>query len=679
MKNLLKKLLVGILAVITAITAISCNKSAGSSEESKKPEENKPSSDVIVDTRHSSEVKGIHQYNVTESQFKLVENGKCDYVIVIPQDADNNIITGATNLSNYILEATGSMLTVKTDGNLTANDNKIISIGKTIPFSNSGITVGTVNLGSNGYIIRTKDDDVFMYGDSYGCLYSVYEFLSWQFGFDMYSAGVYSLERNVKEMNLKNFDIVDVPDIEYRQGGATNLLADPSFRQIGLAAPFVGAFGSDDIIEPFHNWLELIPVGTYFDAHPDWFDPAKTQLCLTRDYDGLLAEVTKRCIEEFLKCPGKYAISFTQMDGGGWCSHCKQEYLEYVDGNDGEQEDNDIVNVKASAAEKEFHCVNSLKFTNDLAKNIKEWAKTYDPEHEYDVYMFCYGMIGNPPVKTDKEGKPILDENGDYLPVDLGFEISDNLGVIFCYTYDIYYDADYNITTANAYDSLKRWNTVMDKYMIWNYSTHFQNYFCPYNYLQIMQEDYQLAASSGAAMIFDNGQYDTPANTDWGTLKSYVKSKLAWNVNADVASLVDKFFEGYFMDAAPIMKELYLDYVTYHAYLGTEMGVGLKRNTQDQQLTEANYPYATVRGYLDKIDRAYKSIEHLKINDPELYQKLYDRISLEEVSYRYIEIHLYPHKFEYNQLREMKAALIEECKRLNLTKFKEWTGIDSMI
>ena len=687
MKKIFKKIIISLVLITLlstiAFSTIACkkgNKPESSSESSGNVQQPEQTEKVLTDTRHRSEVKGIHQYNVTDSQVKLVENGKSDYVIVIPQSTDDNVLTGATTLANYMFEATGIKFPVKTDTSLNSTDEKIISIGKTVPFTNSGITVGNVNLGTDGYIIQTKGDDVFMYGDSYGCLYSVYEFLTWQFGFDMYSVGVYSLERNVKDMNLKNFDIVDVPDIQKREGGATNLGQDHAFRQTGIASSFVGRFGDGTAqIQPYHNWLSYIPIGTYFDSHPEWFDPGKTQLCLTRDYDGLLAEVTKRCIEEILKDPGKYSITFTQMDGGGWCSHCKQAYLEYVDGKDGEQEGNDIVNVNASAEEKEWHCLNSLKFTSDLAKNIKEWAKTYDPDHEYTVYMFCYGMIGNPPVKEDKEGNPILDENGNYLPADLGFEVADNLGVIFCYTYDLYYDGDYNIDTGKAYDALNRWKTVTDKYMIWNYSTHFQNYLCPFNYLQVIQEDYQLAASSGARILFDQGQFNVPANTDWGTLKSYVRSKLAWNVNADVSKYIDKFFDGYFLDAAPMMKEIYLDYVTYHSYLGAEIGVGLKRNHQDTQLTEKNYPYATVRAYLDKFKRAYESIAHLKINDPELYQQLYDRISLEELSYRYIEIHLYPHKYEYNQLRQMKEDLISECKRLRVTQFSETAGIDSMV
>ena len=678
MNKVLKKLLVGALVVSTMFSTISCKKKNGEST-AVKPPVTDDTSKVLTDTRNFNEFNGIHKYNVTNSNEKLVTNGKCDYVIVVPQNADINILTGAGNLANYIFESTGVMLPVKPDSETTAADEKIISIGKTLQFSNSGITVGNVDLGTNGYIIKTKGDDVFMYGDSYGCLYSVYEFLSWQFGFDMYSKGVYDLEKDVKEMYLKNFDIVDVPDIEWRQGGAMNLGSEPGFREVGLASSFAGQFGAvEGNVQPFHNWLEFIPIGTYYNDHPEWFDPGRTQLCLTRDYDGLLAEVTKRVIEQFLKYPGKYAITFTQMDGGGWCSHCKQAYLEYTNGQDGDVEGGDIINVNASAQEKEWHCMNSLKFTNDLAKNIKEWAKTYDPEHEYDVYMFHYGMIGAPPIKKDNKGEPILDENGNYLQYDFGFEISDNLGVVFCYTYDVYYDGEINSDVLKVKDQIARWKTVTNKFMIWNYSTHFQNYLCPFNYLQVIQEDYQLAASSGAAILYDQSQHDNPTNTDWGALKSYIRSKLAWNVNADVPALIEKFFNGYFKDAAPIMKELYLDYVTWHSYLGSVNGVGLKRNTQSTQLTVKNYPYATVRAYLDKIQRAYQSIEHLKVNDPTLYQELYDRISLEEVSYRYVEIHLYPDKYEYNTLRQMKQDLITECKRLGITKFKEFTGIDSL-
>lgn len=671
-KNMQKLWIVTILASVT-LSAFGCSKeqsgTGGGNANGK----------VVEDTRNFTSFQGTHRYDVTEGAHKLVENGKSEYKIVIPQNAAKEIVTASLELNKYFSEATGSELPVKTDASASAATEKIISIGNTAQYAASGVTSDGVDLGTNGYVIKTVDDDVFLYGDTYGSLYSVFEFLSWQLGFDMYSDGVYDLDRNVTDLTLKNFSVIDVPDIEYRLGGATNLRSSlPAFRQIGLGDPFAGEFNSDEDVEPFHNWLKFIPRSVYGAAHPDWFSPDGTQLCLTRDFDGLLEAVTERCVETFKKHPGKYSITFTQMDGAGWCTHCTKAYEDLYGREEGEETEDDIVSVTAGQGEKEYHSMNTIYFTNALAKKIKEWAATYDPNHSYDVYMFSYGMTNACPVKTDSRGTPILDENGDYMLFDDELEISDNFGVIFCYSYNLYYEDKYDVFCENSRDTLKRWNTVTDKYMIWNYSTHFQNYFAPFNCIQTLQEDYQLAASSGAKIMFDNGQYDHVSNTDWGVLKSYLKSKLAWNVNADVPKLIDKFFNGYFGECAPMMKEVFSDYLTHHAYLAVENKVGMRRNTQDSQVTKANYPYATVRAYLDKMNAAAESISYLKVNDPTLYESLYDRIALETLSYRWIELHLYPDTYEYSQVVAEKEALIAECKRLGVTMFRELNGIDSM-
>lgn len=636
------------------------------------------------------------KYESTEefSQVDLVKDGACNYVIVYSQTDTELTPYAVTELVNYFAQATSIELTAMTDEEyiIAGGSKPFISVGRTALFLNAEINYGDVKLGASGYVIKRADNNLFIYGNGYfGNLYGVYEFMHRQFGLEFYSVDETFIQTNVSNIKLKDFSLIDIPDAEYRVGGNGDIAGYSGIdhmrhmRMMSFGDVYAGSWNEGDIV-PFHNTLEFITKEEYQQAHPEWFSPDGTQLCLTRDPEGLMQAVVEKMIAQLIKHPTRNIITFTQMDGPTWCSHCMAEYKEtHSDSGDSESESVIPTGTGGSNPEKEYYSQQNILFVSELAKRIKAWSEQNCPERDIIVYLFHYGMTAACPVKTDSQGNPVKDENGNYIRFeptihmfDGDNEIAENFGVLFCSSLHTTYTGSYDANTNNIDETLKRWSTLSNKFSYWAYSTHFTNYFVPYDSVQQMQDCVQLAIKYGVTVFYNMAQYDSGTPTDWGVLESYLQSKLAWNSKADTQKLIDDFFEHYYKDASASMKKLYNAYSTYMAYLATERNIGAAINTSTSLEKEVNWPYKTLCEFLKIIDEAYSDIEPLAVNNPELYKKLHDRINLESFTFRYMIYDLYPDKFDYDELEVLKQKLISEAQSLGVSLWREGMSIDGL-
>lgn len=602
----------------------------------------------------------------SDSNYSLVENGQTEYVVVYPEASTTYESLGVKELVLFFEQATGIRLQTKKDTEyFSSDDAKMISVGQTILWEDQGIDLAEYELGSSGYVIKTIDDDVYLVGDGkYGSLYAVYEFLSYEFEWDVFAKDEIYIEENVMNKKLKAFDLKDVPDLDLRLVGNSesgDLLN--RFRLNPYSDIYAGNFGANDI-SPFHNYLKIINPAKYGEQHAEWFSPDGSTLCLTRDFDGLLEATTTEVIQMLRDYPSGNIVTFTQPDGGPLCTHCVQEYMA------GE--------VGEGYTEMEYHTMCAIKFVNELAKKIKVWNEAECPERDIGVYMFSYTPTNQPPVKEDANGNPILDAEGNYTVFDETLEISDNFGVVFTYGWYVTYNSTMSENYAKVADSISRWRTMTSQYVFWGYTHHYQNYFVPFDGVQNLQAYIQFARENNGRVGYILSHHDSATTWDWGDLESYLNSKLMWNADANVPELVDKFFKHYFKDAAPVMKELYSDYKAQLAWITNVNQVHQTANGPTDLLTVENYPYGRLTSFLDKIDQAYVAISQLENTDPELYKKLHDRINKESVTFRYMLYKLYPSYYPYDQLQELRANLIAECLELGVNLSAEGKGIESL-
>ncbi|MBQ7642424.1 MAG: DUF4838 domain-containing protein, partial [Clostridia bacterium] len=124
---------------------------------------------------------------IVDENGYFVKNGNSDYIIVVPDEANDTETYTAAELRRYISVSTGANLPVTTDAGRTYNENdKVISIGKTVYQKNADLRDIDYNeLKTGGYFIKSFGNLYLLdSGVREGVLYSGYEFLRTFFGIE---------------------------------------------------------------------------------------------------------------------------------------------------------------------------------------------------------------------------------------------------------------------------------------------------------------------------------------------------------------------------------------------------------------------------------------------------------------------------------------------------------------
>lgn len=559
-----------------------------------------------------------HKATVTETDTYFVRNGVSDYVVIYPYESRNSklISFALSELTGFFNQATDSELYVYSDNDTTfewSDSAKIISIGDTSYVQESGVGIDKSSLLPTGFAIKSKNDSVFIVGgNDNGVLFGVYEFLRYQFNWECYASDEIVMDTGVKENKIYNYDVVENPDITWRIATTGEMKSNEVYaRRVGMnmESDYLINFGG--IL--YHNFLYVIPQSVYGEQHANWFSPNGQQLCLTRDREGLAREVVEKMKETLNTTTEGYAIGFTQTDDAGWCN-CETctEYKQTYGANSASQ----------------------ILFMNRCWELLEPWLEENYPDREVYLYMFAYQDNTDAPVKRNPDGSLKLDENGNAIPTDSSLVLDEHIHVtyapIYAASYHPYDDLEYN---KSYNDIFTAWRAITSNMMVWSYSWYYKTDFWPYNDFYKLREQYEFFARSNVDYIFDEDLSGIPQWTDWSRLKTYLRSKISWNINADLTTLTNNFFKNYYKDAWKTMKKLFDEYTTYYTLLIEKEHLRGQGGILDINHGEY-WPIQLVHTWLSYFDQAYEDIAYLKDDNPDLYSTLYDRICLDSIIYR---------------------------------------------
>ncbi len=643
MKKVITKICSAVLSltVLFSLTACSCG-----------GKKNGLNSGNDVTMREQIFTDGVHIYDYTETDKYVVENEKSDYKIVLSENPSKYEKLAADELVLFFEEATGIRLPVITVNAITYNENnKVICLAKNDYYlaaleNEAMLSTEGKNLEHDGFMIETVGNGIFIFGDyAEGALFGVYRYLAIEFNFDCYSNIAYNLDTGVKNVTLKDFSVIDVPDYAFRSCGYFHIInADPTEYRMGFDHGEQFAIGSNSA----HTSFTHLPKEQFQTLHPKWYSLDGTQLCFyargdAEEYEAMLNQMLEVMKGHFKTSEG-YFFRIGHADSLTWC------------------------NCDACKASEEKYGANSASviiFANKLAEKMDAWLETDEGKpyaRDYRITVLGYGPSSTlrPPAVYDEI-------KGEWKP---------SSPDVVCHKRVVPWYAplemDYNYTifekqNQQYLDYFRGWDSLSDEMSLYLYSTNYKYFLTPTAFFEQLQGMYQLGAAAGGYFVFDLGQrLQTGGVTAWHVFKSYLISKLSWNVNLDIDELTQQFFKGYFGKSADAMMKFYTSYRVHAEY--TVNNVYSAGTSVYMPLNDIRYwPKNILDQWNGYVEEALSDIEVLKRVDQNAYQQYYDRITLERISLYYLMVELHQNSYSEEFVQHMKLSFKEDCARLGVT------------
>ncbi len=589
-----------------------------------------------------AEVNELLPATVKSTGNKFVEGGKTDYSIVTVENADPLILTAAYELQTFIKESTGATLEVKNDdGAGLVNDLKVISLGNTSIFNDSGLSVPK-SVGESGYVMKTVGKSVIINAnDPNGMVSAVYDMLNYLVNFEVYAADELYYEKKT-DLDLLDYDITFKATIDLRNLAHRTVTSDSAYarrlRLFSVAGLGIWVSFAHTVISDY------LPTDKYLAGHPDWYNGAHNQVCYSNDEMRLAME--EEIKDRIIRNPDGKFVMIGHEDNYSMCDCAKCVDAREKMGGYGGQE---------------------LDFTNKVAVDLDAWLAENYPDRELRYIFFAYQTSSEPPVKYDETAKK-------YVPVRSDFEVKDNVYVLYCPIESDFSKPLTDPVNSAQYEQLSGWKDAFAaagkdaNIMIWTYSIPCYSYFVPLDNFGVYGEHYRTFKDLGVSYVFDQSVYDS-ATPGFESLKIYTQAKLMWREDLSYDDLAEDFINHYYGNAAEEIKK-YHDFIrSYYKYLEeTKSFSGKIMFLGDEELF---WPYAVVKDMIDMLEDAVKAIEPLKTTNPENYEKYLSRIRREELTPIYLAFKHHMNSLTQSQKEEYWYILDKYTREYDIVATKE--------
>lgn len=593
------------------------------------------------------------------TQTTLAKSGATEYSIVVPDKSESVDNYGAatraaSELKTFFREATGADLGdyVQDTGNLKS-DIKYISIGFTNTLNNNVEGVDYDALGISGYSIKTVNGNVFISGQGAGLMNGVYEFLRAHFNYEYYTDGFHKIDDcSNEEVVLQTINEEYKPSFEYRLpsygfeisatgGYATDKMVGYRMQYNNLSIKGVGGV-------QWHNFFAAIPKSEYGSIHPDWFSPDGNQLCLTRDKDGLAAEMANKVKATLEANPSATFVMIGQQDNDDWCncSACQNVISQYGG----------------------YNSATYILFMNAVSDKLQSYLNE-SGRTDVKLGMFAYHKTQDAPVTTV----------GGEVALIGGMKLNSNVCVVYAPIEANYYVSFNDAVNASVKKNIEGWSLVADNVLYWTYMENFGYYQLIFDNFGSMQENLQLLHKYKGWWIYNLAQYNNGNSTGFSRLKAYLNSKLMWNVNADVAALTDDFFGNYFGVASSYMRKYFDEYrsMTKYIYENEDKTIG-KLSINGHVPSGKDFWYSKLTAWLGYIDNALAEADKLAGVNEEERVRVRNAVTLESLFVRYALITYYSGKFQSDKLLTMKQTWKADAAKLGVTMCGEHKSLKTL-
>ena len=420
------------------------------------------------------------------------------YNIVTPADPSPVEQKAASELQKYLEKISGIKLSITKSSGKDQFRAFIIGNSKQLPAD-----IDSARLDPDGFIIKNKGTKIFLAGGSHkGTLYAVYAFLEHYLGCRFYAPDAERAPAQ-KNINLPALDYQSHPAFQNREVYYA-LMEDPDF--LDKSRCDLMAWGNTRNWGLWvHTMFRLLPPEKYFSAHPEYYalfggERRKTQLCLSNP------DVLKITIDTLRKMmqanPDAKYWSVSQMDtyGNCECPECS------------------AVNQREGSPSGSY-----VEFVNKVAAAFPDKV----------ISTLAYQFTRKPPLHV----KP-----------------ASNVNIMLC---TIECDRRLPIERDTSFGSflsdIRGWSKIAPDILIWDYVIQFTNMIAPFPNFTVLQPNLQMFRKYGAGRIFEQGCHGTWSENQ--ELRAYLLSRLEWDPDCKVDSLITDFTNGYYGKAGPFIHQ----------------------------------------------------------------------------------------------------------------------------
>ena len=600
---------------------------------------------------------------VVKTDKLLLEDGQTDYVVVVPENSTSMENVAAEEFVSIFEEATLNALEIVKDTGLTFDESKkFISIGNTSLVTASSLVVPEKAKGVNAYTIQTVGESIFCVGGTeYGVVYGVYELLYRMLNFEQFYTDCYTLDKGVTDLTLDIYNITHSPDILRKIGSDGFMASNPNVAR-RMRAPYTYtslSMGMGKISTTGHNTLHFLPHDTYGEEYGDyWYDNATNpqQLCWTSHGDPEKYEIMVNTfadkVKEVIKycyADGKKYLVISNMDdfSSCGCGACVDMY-------------------------KKYGCDTGafIIFVNKVYDVVMDWMRKDEEGKNYLIEDFtfrlsAYYKFEKPPVRYDEALQKWVPIDNDVILRD---GVIPDLSPIFTnYTRSIYHEQN-----KTYRDMFYGWDALSSSFSAWLYCTNFNHYMYPFESYNYMQEYHKMFADFGTEVFnYQTQNGNNGGMTGFHILKSYLSAKLAYDVDADMGELIERFFNAYFGEASEDMLKFFNSVRAFFQYQQNELGVytGTKP-VQDKIEEQAFWPKHIIDVWQGYVEDALGKIEAIKDTDVERYEMLYKHITCERVFLDHVYIQFYSTELG-SELSKYVNRIIADIELNNINRIAE--------
>ncbi|MCM1291983.1 MAG: DUF4838 domain-containing protein [Bacteroides sp.] len=417
----------------------------------------------------------------------LVKSGKSHSRIIVADSTAANV-KAASLLQDFVGRISDCQLPV---------------VGATSP-RKGDVVIGSATdsvVTTDGFRIASADGVLRIEGRNKGSIYAVATLLESYLGCNYWSAGEVDIHRN-STIVLPDIDLVENPTFTHRQSDCYAIGADSIYRDWHRfeypSDLFAGRYW-------VHTFDKLLPASVYGKDHPEyyaWFDGERhpgsaVQWCLTNE--DVFNIVVHKIDSIFKAHPDMDMISVSQNDGN--YTNCTCPKCKAIDDREG------------------CPMGSLLRFINRIADRF--------PDKQISTLAYLYSM--HPP----KYEKPRPNVNIMLCGID-------------CYREVAFPD---NASGRDFMRALEGWSGMCHNFFVWNYGSNYDGFATPFPDFHVMQPNLQILRDHGVEMLLA-GVVGVRGG-DMPELRGYLISKLMWNADADVDSLMTTFLNGYYGAAGP--------------------------------------------------------------------------------------------------------------------------------